>query len=156
MCCTSRTLLLRPLCVLLPYDRCVRILLGDAPAIDVWVDGTKVLDGIEFTQGAECLAAPDCDYNIVVTPAGGDVSQAVIDPNVTVEGGMNYTVAAVSTLDSIEPQVVDDDASMPAEGTARVRTMTSEIDASPGSLSRASPSRLVPWWTSICLRTPTT
>ncbi len=101
----------------------------DAPAVDVWVDGTQVLQGVEFTQGSEYLSVPAGAHQIVVTPAGGDASQAVIDATVTVEGGMNYTIAAVGTLDSMEPTVIVDDSSEPAQGMAHVRVLHTAPDA---------------------------
>jgi hypothetical protein len=71
----------------------------DAPAVDVWVDGTRVLMDVPFEAFSDYLDVPAGDRRIQVTPAGAE-TPVVIDASVTVSAGQAYTVAATGLLNS--------------------------------------------------------
>jgi hypothetical protein len=79
----------------------------DAPNVDIWLDGTKVLTDVPFTAVSDYLEVPAGDHNVQVT-ATGDTSP-VIDANVTVAAGSAYTIAATGMLADIAPVVLTDD-----------------------------------------------
>lgn len=79
----------------------------DAPNVDVWLDGTKVLTDVPFTAVSDYLEVPAGDHNVQVT-ATGDTSP-VIDANVTLAAGSAYTIAATGMLADIAPVVLTDD-----------------------------------------------
>lgn len=90
----------------------------DAPNVDVWVDGTKVLTDVPFTAVSDYLTVPAGDHNIQVT-ATGDTTP-VIDADVTLAANTAYTVAATGLLADIAPVVLTDDRA-PADGQAKLR-----------------------------------
>ena len=90
----------------------------DAPNVDVWLDGTKVLTDVPFTAVSDYLEVPSGDHNVQVT-ATGDTTP-VIDANVTLEAGKAYTVAATGMLASIAPVVLTDDLAT-VEGKSKLR-----------------------------------
>lgn len=101
----------------------------DAPAVDVFVDGNLVLAEVPFFALSGALEAPAGTYRIQVAPAGAGPESSVIDAPVTVEAGKAYTIAAVNSLDNIEPLVLEDNTGIPTDGQARVRILHASPDA---------------------------
>jgi hypothetical protein len=101
----------------------------DAPAVDIWVnDSIKAFENAPFkgiTNYAELDAAT---YNIKVVPAGA-TEPAVIEADLPLMAGMDYTVVAVGQLANIEPLVLEDNNAMPAAGKAHVRFVHASPDA---------------------------
>jgi Domain of unknown function (DUF4397) len=96
----------------------------DAPAVDVYVNGDRVLSGVEYKTVSDYLELPAGSYELAVRPAGAAAaSDPVIEATAEVEGGNAYTVAAVGALDDIEGQILPDDLSAPAAGKAKVRVI---------------------------------
>jgi hypothetical protein len=115
-------------------NACVNVIHAspDAPAVDVYVDGAQALTGLEFGAASGWVALPAGEHQIQVTAAGATPDTAVIDANVTLEGGAAYEVAATGLLAEITPQVNKVDLSMLGsedEPTARVRVVHASPDA---------------------------
>jgi len=99
----------------------------DAPAVDILVN-----DGVAFSnapfKGITQYANLDIGtYNIKVVPTGA-TEPVVIEADLELEA-QDYTIVAVGTLDSIEPLVLIDNNSAPAEGKAHVRFVHASPDA---------------------------
>lgn len=90
----------------------------DAPNVDVWVDGTKVLTDVPFTAVSDYLTVPAGAHNVQVTATGS--TDPVIDEDLTLAAGTSYTVAATGLLADIAATVLVDDRT-PAEGQAKLR-----------------------------------
>lgn len=101
----------------------------DAPAVDVFVDGNRVLTDVPFFAASDYLDLAPGEYRFQVAPAGADASDAVIDATATLAAGTAYTVAATGLLDEIEPTIIVDDLSAPAAGQAKVRVLHLVPDA---------------------------
>ncbi len=99
----------------------------DAPAVDVWVDGSKVLTNVPFKGISGYLPLPAGAHQVKVV-ATGTTSPAVIDAGVTVEAGKAYTIAAAGKLVSVAPQVFVDDP-MATTGKAMIRVIHLSPDA---------------------------
>ena len=112
-------------------DSCINVVHAspDAPAVDVYLDGTKALEGLAFGSASGWVAVPAGDHQVQVVPAGGDVASAVIDAPVTLEGGAGYLVAATGPVASIAPQIYQVDLSDLASDSARVRVIHTSPDA---------------------------
>jgi hypothetical protein len=96
----------------------------DAPAVDVYVDGDKVLSGVEYPTVSSYLELPAGSYDLAVRPAGAAASSdPVIEATAEVKAGAAYTVAAVGALDDITAEMFGDDLSAPASGKAKVRVI---------------------------------
>lgn len=100
----------------------------DAPAVDVWVNDAVAFSNIPFkkiTSYAELAAG---SYNVKVVPTG-QTEPVVIEADLDLEAGTDYTVAAVGQLATIEPIVLVDDNTTPASGMAHVRFVHASPDA---------------------------
>ena len=92
---------------------------ADAPAVDVLVDDTEVLDAVTFGQASDYLELLGGTYNVdVATDQGGNV---VIDADLNLMAQEDYTVIALNTVANIEPLVLTDDNSAPADGNIKLR-----------------------------------
>jgi hypothetical protein len=101
----------------------------DAPAVDVFVNGDAVLTNVPFFAISSRLSVPAGTYRVQVAPTGAGAAAAVIDGEVTVEGGMSYTVAAMGAVADIGAVIYEEDDSAPAAGEARVRIYHASPDA---------------------------
>lgn len=98
----------------------------DAPAVDVLVDGAPVFTDLAFTDGSMNAPLFEGSYNIKVVVAG--TSSAVIDVDLDLEAGTDYSVLAVNDVANIAPFVLVDDNTI-AEDAARVRFFHASPDA---------------------------
>ena len=104
----------------------------DAPAVDVYADGTAVLEGVGFGVISGYLEVPAGDHLIQVFAAGADpaADDAVIDATLTFAPGTMTTVAATNSLASIEAQVFAD-APAPVADAVQVRIGHLSADTPP-------------------------
>jgi len=101
----------------------------DAPAVDIWVNGSVAVEGLEFGDATDWIALPAGSYDVAVAPAGADAADAVIEATLDLEGGVNYNVAAVGFLADITATVFTTDTADLAEGQARVQVVHASPDA---------------------------
>lgn len=101
----------------------------DAPSVDVYVNGSKVLGNVPFFTVSDFLSVPAGTYRFQVTPAGASLDSAVIDATATLAGNRDYTVAALNRVADIEAGILEDNNSAPAAGQARVRIFHASPDA---------------------------
>lgn len=102
----------------------------DAPAVDVYLDGTEAISDLAFDDITDYVSVPAGDHNVQVFPASASGSgDPVIDADVTLTADTDYTVAAVGLLAGIEPLVLVDDNSDPASGEAKLRFVHASPDA---------------------------
>jgi hypothetical protein len=93
----------------------------DAPGVDVLVDDAKVLGDVPYLAASDYLDAPAGSLNLKVNAAG--TATTVIDADLDLVDGTDYTVIAAGPVQAIEPIVLQDDNSAPASGKARVRAI---------------------------------
>jgi hypothetical protein len=103
----------------------------DAPAVDVYVDGSAVLTDVPFPTASDYLPVAAGTYNVQVFAAGSDpeADSPVIEADLTLDAGTDYTVVAVGLLEDIGAEVFVDDNSAPAAGQAHVRVIHASPDA---------------------------
>jgi hypothetical protein len=102
----------------------------DAPAVDVYVGGNRVLSNVPFGAVSAYLSLPTGKYAIKVLPAGAAATdKGVIEAEVSVEGGKAYTIAAMGKVAQIGPVVLGDNLANPAAGKAKVRLVHASPDA---------------------------
>jgi hypothetical protein len=104
----------------------------DAPAVDVYADGAKVLSGVAFGRISDYMEVPAGDHHLQVFAADADpaADTAVIDATVTLAAGTATTVAATNSIDSIEAQVILD-APTPTNAGPQVRFVHLSADTPP-------------------------
>lgn len=100
----------------------------DAPAVDVWVNGSVAFSNAPF-KGITSYAALDAgSYKVQVSPTGA-TTPIVIDATLDLAANTDYTVVAVGKLAGIEPLVLVDNNGTPAAGKAHVRFVHASPDA---------------------------
>lgn len=91
-------------------------LLHNSPdvAVDVFVTGTKVIEGLEFRQGTAPieLVSTSGDYDIAIAPEGGTINDVIFSTTISLEKGDNYLLVAEGILGDPETpfnvQLVED------------------------------------------------
>lgn len=101
----------------------------DAPAVDIFVNGARAIEGVSFGDATDLIALPAGSIAAAVAPAGAMESDAVISANLMIEPCMSYEVAAVGNLAEIGAQVYTIDTSAITDGKARVRAIHNSPDA---------------------------
>ncbi len=100
----------------------------DAPAVDILVNNMVAFSNVAFKDVSDYAALMPGTYNVKVVPAGA-ITPVVIEANLTLDAGKDYTVAAVNVLASIEPLPLLDNNAAPAAGNAHVRFVHASPDA---------------------------
>lgn len=100
----------------------------DAPAVDVLVNDAVAFAAIPFQDITAYAALPAGTYNVKVVPAGA-TGPVVIEADLDLMAGTDYTVIATDVLASITPVVAVDDNMAPAAGNAKVRFFHGSPDA---------------------------
>ncbi len=91
----------------------------DAPNVDVLVDDVAVATNVPYLTASEYLEVEAGSRNIVIRATGG--TSAVLDEDVTVADGGEYTVLVGGQLANIALDVLEDDNTAPAAGNVKVR-----------------------------------
>lgn len=99
----------------------------DAPAVDILVDGAVAVSSLEYGESSGYAEVNAGTRNVKVT-ASGTTSPAVIEANLPVESGKEYTVFAVNALTSIEA-IVAVDARVPNTNKVKIRLVHTSPDA---------------------------
>ncbi|MFG6146942.1 DUF4397 domain-containing protein [Halobacillus sp. B23F22_1] len=73
----------------------------DAPAVDVYVNGQQVLQGISYKQYSDYLSMPAGHYQIDIFPEG-ESSAPVLSQMVEVASGKMYTAAAAGPVEELQ------------------------------------------------------
>lgn len=101
------------------------------PAVDILLDDQVALSNVSFGTVSEFLNVDSGDHNVKVVPAGGDVSQAVVDTDVSLDSGKVYAVVAAGTADEPEVKAFEINNDPTANGTVRLMAIhaASTVDA---------------------------
>ncbi len=100
----------------------------DAPAVDVLVDDSAVFTNAPFEGITDFVSVPAGTYNVKVVPAGA-TSPVVIEDDLELMGGTDYTVIATDLLSMITPIILTADGGTPVAGNAWVRFFHGSPDA---------------------------
>jgi LPXTG-motif cell wall-anchored protein len=100
----------------------------DAPAVDVWVDGSVAFSNAPFKGITAYAELAPGSHQVQVSPTGA-TEPIVIDATLDLAADTDYTVVAVGQLADIEPLVLVDNNSAPAAGKAHVRFVHASPDA---------------------------
>jgi hypothetical protein len=92
-----------------------------APAVDVYVDGRRVISNLSFGKASNYLDVPPKTYRVEVFPTGrGRRGEPVLQGNVTPEANRVYTLAAVNRPEQIELLTIVDEPQV-QRGKAKLR-----------------------------------
>lgn len=103
----------------------------DAPAVDVIVDGAKVIEGLPFREYTEYLSLPAGRHEIRVNVSG--TTTTVLSAAPMVESGRDYTAIAVGFAGTRQPaldlMLLTDDNTLPAGNQIKVRVVHAAASA---------------------------
>ena len=99
----------------------------DAPAVDIQVDGNVAISNLAYGGSSGYAEVTPGARNIKVTPSGA-TTPVVIDADLTLEDGKEYTVYAVNSLSNIGA-LVSEDLRTPNSAKAKVRLVHAAPDA---------------------------
>jgi hypothetical protein len=110
-------------------DALVRVIHAsyDATAVDVAVDGAVAITSLPYGNSSGYAQLDAGDVNVKVTPTG-ETTPVVIDANLTLEDGADYTVFAVDQLSNIGAVVLADNRSA-NDSKAKIRFIHLAPDA---------------------------
>lgn len=95
----------------------------DAPAVDIYVNGGKVLENLPFREYSEYLSLPAGTYTVEIKVTGTDTT--VKQLSVPVQADKDYTAIAVGYAGGNQPgfdvMLLEDDNSAPADGRVKIR-----------------------------------
>jgi len=91
----------------------------DAPNVDVYVDGAKVLTNVAYKAASGYLSVPAGSHNVKVNATG--TATTVIDVTSTLAAGSDYTAMATDFVADITPLLLADTNTAPAAGKVKVR-----------------------------------
>jgi len=102
----------------------------DAPNVDVYANGNKVLSNVAFKGASDYLAVPPGSYTFDVRPAGAAASTApVLSATADLKANTDYTVAALGKVAQLKAGVFVDNNAAPAAGKAHVQVLHASPDA---------------------------
>jgi hypothetical protein len=101
----------------------------DAPNVDVYVDGNKVLANVAYPTVSSYLSLSAGQHRIMVNAAG--TSTTVIDVSPNLASGGAYTAIAANFVANIQALLATDETAAPPSGQARVRVIHAAPDAGP-------------------------
>jgi hypothetical protein len=100
----------------------------DAPAVDVWVEGGRVFESVDFEEITDFVEVPAGTYNVQVVPAGA-TEPVVIEADLDLMAATDYTVIATDLLANITPVILTASGGGPAAGNVWVRFFHGSPDA---------------------------
>ncbi len=123
----------------------------DTPPVDVYVESVadpaagQVLPAVGYGMVSDYRSVPVGTYAISMRAAGADpATPPVLSTTVEVEAGSSHTVAGVGAFADLGLQVLEDDVTPPATGSARLRVIAAAAGAAtldvtvPGAPSMAT------------------
>jgi hypothetical protein len=99
----------------------------DAPGVDLLVNNNVAGTNLTFPNNTGYLAVSSGTKNIKVNVTG--TMTTVIEANIDFMTNKNYSVFAVNSVANIEPLLIEDDLTAPAQGKAHVRFIHLSPDA---------------------------
>ncbi|HDX9589789.1 TPA: DUF4397 domain-containing protein [Bacillus pseudomycoides] len=106
----------------------VRILHGspDSSAVDIVINGQKVVKNISFKQYSPYLSLTQGQYRVDIVPAGGETP--IFSTLVPIMGNHAYTLAAIGNADKLQLLTLTDNTPLPF-GQAKIRFVQLSPDA---------------------------
>ena len=111
----------------------------DAPPVDVYVEGERILADVPFGAVSDYAEFPADTYNVTITPAG-DNETVVFEGNLTLEARSVSTLFASGEVsenatEPFQPVLLEDDAFRPGENESAVSVVHMSPDAPAGDVT---------------------
>lgn len=102
--------------------------IAGAGPLDVYLDGSLALIGIEFTETSSLLAIPAGDHQFAVVPTGSSPEEAIASGTLSLGDGTRYYATLLGTTDAPSVGLFAIDARPLAAGQARFRVINGAPD----------------------------
>lgn len=100
---------------------------ADTPAVDIFINGTRALPGVNFGTASAFNAVPAGSTRVQVALAGQPATSAAIDVSAPLTAGRDYTAIAVGSGATgptrLQAVVIDDAGTAPAAGQVKLRVV---------------------------------
>lgn len=100
---------------------------ADTPAVDVFINGARALNGVSFGAASGFNAVPAGSTRVQVSLAGQPASSAAIDVALPLTAGRDYTAIAVGSGATgptrLQAVLIDDAGTAPAAGQVKLRVV---------------------------------
>ncbi|MCA9859068.1 MAG: DUF4397 domain-containing protein [Thermomicrobiales bacterium] len=109
-----------------PSDACVRVIHAspDAPAVDIYVNDSPIIEGLAFGASTDFVALPSGDdREVKIVPAGNPVDDALTTSQFDLDAGNAYEVIALNMLEDLNVEIEDVDLTAVPDGQARMRVI---------------------------------
>jgi len=98
----------------------------DAPAVDIFVNGGKVLENLPFREYSDYLAVPAGTYNVEIKVTGTNTTVKAL--SLPVAAGRDYTAIAVgyatpNRAPGFDVKLLEDDNTLPANNGVKLRVV---------------------------------
>jgi len=100
----------------------------DAPNVDVYANGSRVLSNVPYKAASDYLSIPAGTYKLEVFAAGTSANP-VISLDAPLAEGKDYTVVALDRVATLKNRVFTDNNAAPAAGKAHVQVIHAGSDA---------------------------
>lgn len=100
----------------------------DAPNVDVYANGNRVLSNVPYRAASDYLSVPAGDYKLEVF-AAGQTTAPVLTIDAPLSAGTDYTVVALDSVSQLKSRVFIDNNAAPAAGKAHVAVIHAGSDA---------------------------
>ena len=113
-----------------------------APAMDVLMDGSRVVTGVAYSTATPYLTLPAGGHEFSLAPTGAAVASALVNTQQQLAPGQPYTLLALGG--SARPLMLQDERFVPVGGGPRVRFVHASPDTAPLDLAIAGGPTLFP------------
>jgi hypothetical protein len=103
--------------------------IADAGPLDVYLDGSLALIGIEFTESSSLLAIPAGEHRFAVVSTGGSPEDAIASGTIALGDDTRYYATLLGTIDAASVGLFAIDERPLAAGQARFRVINGAPDA---------------------------
>ncbi|MGE0060165.1 MAG: DUF4397 domain-containing protein [Dehalococcoidia bacterium] len=100
----------------------------DAPNVDVYANGNRVLSNVPYKAASDYLSVPAGTYKLEVF-AAGTTANPVISIDAPLAAGKDYTVVALDRVATLKNRVFVDNNAAPAAGKAHIQVIHAGSDA---------------------------
>lgn len=112
----------------------------DAPAVDIYVDGSSALEGLPFREYSDYVSVPSGTHNIQVKVSRTDTTVLQASPNLAAD--TDYTAIAVGYAGKqpgLDILLLTDDNTLPANNGVKLRVVHAAAGAPPVDIYATSP-----------------
>jgi hypothetical protein len=104
----------------------------DTAGVDVWVDGSRVLQNVGYDTVSDYVPLPSGTHQFALRPFGAaSTSKPILAASAALAPDIAYTIAGVGLNKDLRGQIFQDNLGAPSAGSAKVRVIDAAVGTSP-------------------------